>query len=186
MAVKVVIGAIWPSFYTLHNTLPESSGIELNTFIGLIIFAAVSYVLLLIPPERYRKPFVVGSVLITITVISIFIWALAKEGGGGPLLSHPSELSGVVPLSGGSNIGWCMAYGVSAIIGGISAGIMNMSDFTAFASYPRAQIVSQVVAAPAVMIISALIGMIVTSCAAGFYPDEPLVRLGPSVRAGAS
>ncbi|KAJ2995440.1 hypothetical protein NUW54_g7386 [Trametes sanguinea] len=28
MSVKVVIGAIWPSFYTLKNTLPESAGIE--------------------------------------------------------------------------------------------------------------------------------------------------------------
>ena len=27
--VKIVIGAIWPSFYNLHNTLPESTGIEL-------------------------------------------------------------------------------------------------------------------------------------------------------------
>ena len=25
---KVVIGAIWPSFYTLKNTLPENAGIE--------------------------------------------------------------------------------------------------------------------------------------------------------------
>ena len=79
------------------------------------------------------------------TVFAMFIWALAKEGGGGPLLSQPSQLSGVDPLSGGSQLGWAMAYGVSSTIGGICAGILNQSDYTRFATYPRAQIISQLV-----------------------------------------
>ncbi|KAI0822158.1 NCS1 nucleoside transporter family [Trametes gibbosa] len=174
-SVKVVIGAIWPSFYTLHNTLPESAGIELNDLIGTLIFAGISLPLLLVPPEFYRKPFLVGSIIITITTFSMFVWALAKEGGGGPLLSNPSELSGAEPLGSGAKLGWAMAYGISSTIGGISAGILNQSDYTRFASYPRAQILSQLVVVPVSSIIIALIGVVVTSCAAGFFPDDGLL-----------
>ncbi|KAI0631663.1 NCS1 nucleoside transporter family [Trametes polyzona] len=174
-SVKVVIGAIWPSFYTLRNTLPANAGIELNDLIGTLVFAAISLPLLLVPPEFFRKPFLVGSVVITITTFCMFVWALAKEGGGGPLLSHPSELSGVEPLSSGSKLGWAMAYGVSSTIGSICAGILNQSDYTRFASYPRAQIISQLVVVPVSSIIIALIGVVVTSCAAGFFPDDGLL-----------
>ncbi|KAH9895754.1 NCS1 nucleoside transporter family [Cubamyces lactineus] len=175
MSVKVVIGAIWPSFYTLRNTLPESTGIETNDLIGILIFAALSVPLMLVPPEHFRKPFLIGSIVITITTFSIFVWAVAKEGGGGPLLSHPSKFSGVQPLTGGAKLGWAMAYGVSSTIGSICAGILNQSDYTRFASYPRAQIVSQLVIVPVSSITIALFGVIVTSCAADFYPDEGLL-----------
>ncbi|RPD58302.1 NCS1 nucleoside transporter family [Lentinus tigrinus ALCF2SS1-7] len=174
-SVKVVIGAIWPSFYALHNTLPASAGIELNDLVGILIFAFISFPLLLVPPEHFRKPFLYGSIIMTVAVFAIFIWALAKEGGGGPLLNHPSQLSGVEPLTGGTKLGWAMAYGISSTIGGISAGILNQSDYTRFAAYPSAQIISQLVIVPLSSVIIALVGVIVTSCAAGFYPDDGLL-----------
>ncbi|KAI0641784.1 NCS1 nucleoside transporter family [Trametes meyenii] len=174
-SVKVVIGAIWPSFYTLRNTLPENTGIELNDLIGILVFAALSLPLMFVPPEHFRKPFLVGSVIITITTFSMFVWAMAKEGGGGPLLSQPSQLSGVEPLSGGARLGWAMVYGITSTIGSICSGILNQSDYTRFASYPRAQIISQLVVVPVSSVIVALFGVIVTSCAAGFYPEEPLL-----------
>ncbi|KAI0699509.1 NCS1 nucleoside transporter family [Cerioporus squamosus] len=174
-SVKVVIGAIWPSFYTLHNTLPENAGIGLNDLIGILIFALISFPLLFIPPEHFRKPFFCGSIVMIVAVFSIFVWALAKEGGCGPLLNHPSELSGVEPLSGGSKLGWAMAYGVSSTIGSTSGGILGQSDFTRFAAYPRAQIISQLLMVPLSTVIISLVGVIVTSCAAGFYPNDGLL-----------
>ena len=148
---------------------------RLNDLIGVLIFAAISVPLMLVPPEHFRKPFLVGSIIITITMFTMFVWALAKEGGGGPLLSHPSELTGVTPLSGGSKLGWAIAYGCSSTIGSICAGILNQSDYTRFATYPRAQIVSQLVIVPVGSILVAFFGVIVTSCAAGFYPDAGLL-----------
>lgn len=143
--------------------------------IGILIFAFISFPLFLVPPEHFRKPFLYGSIIMTVATFSIFIWALAKEGGGGPLLTHPSELSGVQALSGGSKLGWAMAYGVSSTIGSTSAGILNQSDFTRFAAYPRAQIVSQLIIVPLSVVVIAFVGVIVTSCAAGFYPDDGLL-----------
>ena len=129
----------------------------------------------MIPPEYFRKPFLFGSIIITIAIFSIFVWAIAKEGGAGPLLSHPGELSGVKPLSTGSQLGWAMAYGVSSTVGGTSAGILNQGDYSRFAAYPRAQIISQLLFVPLSNVTVSLIGVIVTSCAAGFYPDDGLL-----------
>ena len=149
--------------------------LRLNDLIGIILFAFISIPLLVVPPEHFRKPFLFGSIIMSITVICIFIWALAKEGGGGPLLTNPSALSGVTPITSSTELGWAMAYGISSTLGGICAGILNQSDYTRFASYPRAQIMSQLLVVPINSVIIALIGLIVTSCAAGFYPDEGLL-----------
>lgn len=123
-----------------HTSL--TGNCRLNDLIGILIFSSISAPLLTVPPEFYKKPFMVGSILMTIATFSIFIWALAKEGGGGPLLRHPNMFSGAAPLSG-SQLGWAMVYGVSSTIGSISAGILNQSDYTRFATHPRAQIVTR-------------------------------------------
>ena len=52
---------------------------------------------------------------------------------------------------------------------------MIRANYTRFASYPRAQLVSQLVVVPVSSAIISLIGVVVTSCAAGFYPDEGLL-----------
>ncbi|KAM5530588.1 hypothetical protein V8D89_015747 [Ganoderma adspersum] len=174
-SVKVVIGSIWPSFYRLRNTLPPDAGIETNDLIGILVFAVISIPLMVVPPEYYRKPFLFGSIIMTVATFAIFIWALAKEGGGGPLLTHPSQFSGVQPLTGSTELGWAMAYGISSTIGSISAGILNQSDYTRFAAYPKAQILSQLIIVPLSSVIIALFGVIVTSCAAGFFPDDGLL-----------
>ena len=130
---------------------------------------------MVVPPEYYRKPFLFGSIIMTVATFAIFIWALAKEGGGGPLLTHPSQFSGVQPLTGSAELGWAMAYGISSTIGSISAGILNQSDYTRFAAYPKAQILSQLIIVPLSSVIIALFGVIVTSCAAGIFPDDGLL-----------
>ncbi|EJU00535.1 NCS1 nucleoside transporter [Dacryopinax primogenitus] len=169
-SVKVVIGAIWPSFYTLPNTLPPSANMELNDFIAFIIFTVISLPLIYIPPEYYRKPFLGASISITITAFTILIWALAKEHGGGPMLTAASQVSGVVAPTG-SKLGWAFVYGINTVIGGICAGILNQSDYTRFAVKPTDQIWSQAIIVPVASSLTAFIGIIVTSCAAGFYPD---------------
>jgi NCS1 family nucleobase:cation symporter-1 len=37
-AVRVMLGAIWPSFLSLKNTIPASQGIETNTMISFFLF----------------------------------------------------------------------------------------------------------------------------------------------------
>ncbi|KAF5374310.1 hypothetical protein D9758_004636 [Tetrapyrgos nigripes] len=161
-SVKVVIAAIWPSFLTMKNTLPTSASMETNDFIATMIFWLVSLPLLAIPPEYYKVPLRYATLSITVTAFAMFIWALAKEGGGGPLLSDPTRFMG-------------LDNGITTQIANISAGILNQSDYTRFARKPGDQIMSQIICVPIMSILTALVGVICTSCAAGFYPDEELL-----------
>ncbi|KAK7024500.1 hypothetical protein VNI00_016252 [Paramarasmius palmivorus] len=174
-SVKVVIAAIWPSFLTMKNTLPASAAMETNDLIAVMIFWTLSLPLLLVPPEVYRVPFKYATVSITVTAFVLLIWALAKEGGGGPLLKDPAGVTGVTSVPKGSELAWTMILGITTNIGGISSGILNQSDYSRFARKPGDQFLSQLLCVPVMAILTALIGIICTSCAAGFYPDEPLL-----------
>ncbi|KAJ5973204.1 hypothetical protein N7481_010414 [Penicillium waksmanii] len=78
-AVRVMIGAIWPSYLTLHNDIPESQGITTNTMIGFLIFWIVQLPFLCLHPNRLRWLFTVKSVLVPIAWIAILIWAFVAE-----------------------------------------------------------------------------------------------------------
>ncbi|KAF5374309.1 hypothetical protein D9758_004637 [Tetrapyrgos nigripes] len=173
-STKVVIAAIWPSFLTMKNTLPESAHMETNDCIAVIVFWVASLPWLIIPPEYYRVPFRFGSFSITVTAFTLLAWCLAKEGGAGPLISNSSRFINV-PEPKGSELGWKMMLGVTTQIGGICAGIMNQSDYTRFARKPGDQLVSQLICVPIVSSLTNFIGLLCTSCAAGFYPDEGLL-----------
>ena len=53
--------------------------------------------------------------------------------------------------------------------------ILNMSDYTRFASKPTDQVLSQLVVVPVMGTLTCLIGIICTSTAAEFYPSEGLL-----------
>ncbi|KAJ7082975.1 NCS1 nucleoside transporter family [Mycena epipterygia] len=174
-SVKVVIAALWPSFLTMKNTLPESTAMETNDCIAMIVFWVISLPLLAVPPEYYKTPFRYATLSITVTALAMLVWALAKEGGGGPLISDPAVFLGVDNVPRGSELAWKMILGITTNIGGICAGILNQSDYSRFARKPGDQILSQIVCVPIMSVMTALIGVICTSCATGFYPDEELL-----------
>ncbi|KAJ7465096.1 NCS1 nucleoside transporter family [Mycena latifolia] len=159
-SMKVVIAALFPGFLTMKNTLPETVAMETNDCIAMMIFWVISLPLLVIPPENYKRPFRYATISVTISVFAIFVWAVSKEGGGGPL---------------GSELAWKIVLGITTNIGSISAGILNQSDFSRFARKPGDQILSQIVCVPIMSVLTATIGLICTSCAAGFYPEEALL-----------
>lgn len=92
--------------------------------VGFVIFWAISLPLLAVRPERYRIPALISSIAVTISVIALLIWALAKEGGGGPLLYQTQKTTGIAPLKG-AKLGWAMARGVTTTIGGWAGGVSS-------------------------------------------------------------
>ncbi|KAL7415618.1 NCS1 nucleoside transporter family [Mrakia frigida] len=171
---KNMIGAIWPQFYRMRNHFPASANMETNDFIAFVIFWTISLPLLAIRPERYRIPALISSIAVTISVIALLVWALAKEGGGGPLFYDTHKTTGVAALKG-SKLAWTMARGVTTTIGGWAGGIMYQSDFSRYARRSGDQIMGQIFIIPVCLILGSFIGVVVTSCAAGFYPDEGLL-----------
>lgn len=73
---------------------------------------------------RYRIPALVSSFLVTVAAFCVFIWAVAKQGNGGPLFSNPEAIYGVGHLKGGA-LGWvmmrCITSGIGAWSGGVGA-----------------------------------------------------------------
>ncbi|KAG1731543.1 hypothetical protein EDB19DRAFT_1737193, partial [Suillus lakei] len=87
---------------------------ETNDFVSFIIFWVVCLPLLLLKPEScvlvnfsvmpalnhatangYRVPAMIAAVLVLIATLAVFLWAIVKQGNGGPLFSNPEAVYGV-------------------------------------------------------------------------------------------
>src|SRR5699024_286438 len=62
-------------------------------------------------------------------------------------------------------VGWGVMYGITAILGAWGSGTLGQSDWTRYANRRFAPTVSQLVAAPLTITVTAIIGVIVTSAA---------------------
>ncbi|GJE93540.1 NCS1 nucleoside transporter family [Phanerochaete sordida] len=172
--VKVLIGSLWPSFYNMKNHFPSDIGMETNDFVGFIIFYVLSVPIFMLKPERYRLPAILSSFAAIVAAFSIFIWALAKQRGGGPLFSAPAAVTGV-PRLRGAQLGWVMMRCITSGIGGWAGGILYQSDFSRYARRSGDQLWGQIFAIPVCLLGSNILGIVATSCARGFYPEEPLL-----------
>ncbi|KAI0734021.1 permease for cytosine/purines, uracil, thiamine, allantoin-domain-containing protein [Fomitopsis betulina] len=130
----------------------------LKDFIGMIIYYLLFITIMHIPPERLQRPFVVSSIMFSGTLIGLLVWAVSNVHGPGPLFKGEGE-----PANG--SIGWAMMFGITAILGSWGGGTLGQSDWTRYANRPYAPTLSQLIAAPFTIIVSATIGIIVTSCA---------------------
>lgn len=65
--------------------------------------------------------------------------------------------------SSADNVGWAFMFGITAILGAWGAGTLGQSDWTRYANRKFAPTLSQLVAAPITIAVTATIGIIVTS-----------------------
>ncbi|WVQ78565.1 NAD(P)H:quinone oxidoreductase, type IV [Cryptococcus sp. DSM 104549] len=173
--LKVLIGSMAPGIYTMKNVMPASTGMTSADFLCFALFTIITIPCLLIPPERLHRPMVVVASCSTITALTLFIYSLARAGGGGPLLkSDGLKLVGVQPAKG-SALAWAIFHGISTSLGGVCAGILNMSDYTRFAQRPNDPLVSQAIVTPIVGVLTAVIGIVCASSAAANYPTTKLL-----------
>ena len=57
-AVRVILGAIiGKPFIELKNTIPESSSVETVSIISFVVYLAIFWPILLLPPEKMQLPF---------------------------------------------------------------------------------------------------------------------------------
>lgn len=70
------------------------------------------------------------------------------------------------------NVGWAFMFGITAILGAWGAGTLGQSDWTRYAKRKNAPTLSQLVAAPITIAITAIIGIIVTSAAKDILGGE--------------
>lgn len=167
--LKVFFTALWPSFANLDTELAGGS-MMVSDFVAFFLFIVSCLPLMILSPEKYKRPFLIASSTVATTVFVLLIWSMVRAGGGGALLSDVSGVSGVKPAKG-SKLGWAFVAAVTANIGGIATHMFSQSDYTRYARKPGDQVLAQLVMVPLGTIIVACIGIICTSCAAQLYPE---------------
>ncbi|KAJ5194491.1 Permease cytosine/purines uracil thiamine allantoin [Penicillium cf. griseofulvum] len=70
-AVRVMLGAIWPSYLDIPNHIPESQGITTNGMVGLLLFWLLQVPFLCMHPDKLRWLFTVKSILVPISWLAI-------------------------------------------------------------------------------------------------------------------
>ncbi|RDW72943.1 hypothetical protein BP6252_06850 [Coleophoma cylindrospora] len=188
-AIKIVLGAvIGPKYAFMSNTLPASANVDTCSLVSFFIFLVVFFPCLFVPPEKLQMPLRIAFIMIVCNIFGMLIWAVRTAGGAGSLMSTG-------PTESGSMLSWNTVYGIQAILGLWSGGIVGQSDWTRYAKTQNASIFGQGVTAPLTIIITALCGVIITSATYEIYgqyfwnPFELLlhvqsVSMTPAARAG--
>lgn len=76
----------------MANTLPESAGIDTQQLIGFVIFIIVFTSLMFIHPTKLQPLLFFSQIMIGLTILGLFIWAMAKNGGAS-ILPPAKEIS---------------------------------------------------------------------------------------------
>lgn len=197
-ACRVLVGAIIPGFVngSLSHEISVSSHLQKNDLISIFIFLAIYVLLILfVPPEKMQFPFALSFVAFSGTMIGLIAWSMSNTHGNiGPLFY---ETRG----SGKMSTGWMVMQGITSVVGTWSGGSLSQSDWTRFSKTKYAPVGSQFVGAPIIIVITSLIGIIVTSASGlvfgletsaphpwnpinlladiqNFYHDSPRARAG--------
>ncbi|KAM0719741.1 hypothetical protein Q7P37_003874 [Cladosporium fusiforme] len=181
--VFLMIRAIWPSWDDYRadgskNTMSQSSGTDTAYFVSFFLFWLGSLPFLWFPVHKLRHLFTVKSYVAPTAGIALFIWAIVRAKGLGPIVDRPA-------LVGGSELAWGIITGIMSAIANFATLIVNDPDFSRFARTPKDALWSQLFTIPISFALTSFIGIIVSSSAAVIYGDpvwSPLELLGNFLR----
>ena len=125
-AVRVMIGAIWPSFLDIRNGIRPGEGITTTGMVGFVVYWVLQLPFLCIRPDRVRWVFLAKAVLVPVAWIAILIWAFVAEGGGGMFDQNDQE-----ELSG-SRYSWSFLASMTSVLGSFATTSVNQSDFSRY------------------------------------------------------
>ncbi|KAK5322511.1 uracil permease [Exophiala xenobiotica] len=159
--VTLMIRAIWPSFYTLHNGIP-GSGTNTRDFVGFFIFWVGSLPAIWFPVHKIRHLFTVKAYFVPVAGIAFFGWAIGRAHGIGPIVRQPAT-------SHGSDLAWGWIAGIMSSIANFATLIVNDADFARFAGKPKDALWSQLFTIPIGFAVTSFIGIIVSSSSKVIY-----------------
>jgi NCS1 family nucleobase:cation symporter-1 len=170
-----MIRAIWPSYNTIPNGIPESSGVTTRDFVSFFIFWLLSLPALWFPVHQLRHLFTAKSIYSPIAAIAFFAWSISRANGLGPIV-HQSH------TAHGSTLAWAVVKALMSCMGNFAALIMNDPDFSRFARKPKDALWAQLFTIPIGFGITSFIGIIASSSSAVIFGGDaiwnPLDLLG--------
>ncbi|KAL7908463.1 permease for cytosine/purines, uracil, thiamine, allantoin domain-containing protein [Trichoderma velutinum] len=152
-ATRVTLGAIIPGLAHMRNSFSESSHLATNDFIGLVIWMCAFIPAILIKPEKLQIPFVICFFLFCGSCFGILIWSVSTAKGVGELFHQKTDAT---------NIGWAFMFGITAVLGAWGSGTLGQSDWTRYAKTKHSPTLSQLIATPLTITVTAVIGIIAT------------------------
>ncbi|MCJ1313003.1 hypothetical protein MMC25_006679 [Agyrium rufum] len=123
--VRVMLGAIWPSFLTLPNHIPVEQGITTNTMVSFFLFFLIQLPFLYMHPNNLRWLFMAKSIIVPIAWIAILIWAFRSTDGGGDIFDQK-------PTTSGSAYSWAYLASMTSVIGNYATLSVNQADFSRY------------------------------------------------------
>jgi nucleobase:cation symporter-1, NCS1 family len=163
--VYLMIASIWPSYGTRASlTKGVALGGTVNYIISFVIFWLISLPFIWFPVHKIRHLFTVKAVVAPIAGISLFIWALVRAGGAGPIIHQKSTAHG-------SNLAWGVISGIMSAVSNFATLIVNAPDFSRFARKPSDALLPQLITIPMGFGLTSFIGIIVGSSSAVIYPS---------------
>ncbi|KAK9900702.1 hypothetical protein P389DRAFT_208145 [Cystobasidium minutum MCA 4210] len=168
LSLKVVIGAVIPSFTTMHNSF--SSSLPTNDFICLIIFLAICIVGQAYPPDAWRTIGKVAAVFTVVTFVTIVSLCCSEAGGVGPLWKEPYSYVGISEKPSSSQVIWSAFLTVSIM--SAHGNIMYQPNYTRFAKSRMSPIPAQLVTTLVFELCVTLFGILAASAAVSVFPEE--------------
>ncbi|ORY17819.1 permease for cytosine/purines, uracil, thiamine, allantoin-domain-containing protein [Clohesyomyces aquaticus] len=149
--------AIWPSFINFPNHLPADAGIDSAGLLCVFLYWFLQTGLALMPIQKLRVLFWVKGVIVPPTFFALFLWAVIKTKGGGPLVTGKAQITSTY-----MNTAYSALTGLNVMIGLFSSLAVNMPDFGRF-SKNRLAGGHQFMALPIIGTLGALTPIFVTS-----------------------
>jgi NCS1 family nucleobase:cation symporter-1 len=165
-----MISSIWPSFKNgpggIKNGIPNS-GTNTRDFIAFFIFWLCSLPAIWFPVHKIRHLFTVKAIVVPTAGVILFIWAIVRARGIGPIVKQGNT-------SHGSKLAWGMVTGIMSAIANFATLIVNDPDFARFARKPRDALWSQLLTIPLGFAVTSFIGIIVSSSSTVIFAGEPI------------
>ncbi|KAK9421706.1 hypothetical protein SUNI508_05636 [Seiridium unicorne] len=164
LAANIVLSAIFPSFRNLANTIPESSAITTKQLIGFIIYIIIFTSMMFIHPSKLSKYVWISQAWVTITMVSLFIWAMSQN--------HGASFLGPSKTITSSERSFRILQAISAVAGSWTGSCIRQADWTRYTKSRTAVAANQLITGPIAGIVCATMGIAVTSAMASLYPGS--------------
>ncbi|HJS43893.1 MAG TPA: NCS1 family nucleobase:cation symporter-1 [Gemmatimonadales bacterium] len=155
-AIYKLIEVLWPGIATLPQMLPAFVGLNTGEFLCFMVFWAMNVWVVLRGMDSIKHLETWGSPFLLAVGAALFIWALVRAGGLGPMLENPGGRS-----AGPTGSVW--GAGLTSAVAFWGTMALSIPDFSRYARSQRDQIVGQAVGLPATMALFAFIGAAVTN-----------------------
>ena len=187
-AIYKLLEVLWPGIATLPGFLPGFVGLGTGEFLCFMLFWGINVWIVLRGMDSIKFLETWGSPFLLVVGVALFVWALVRAGGIGPMLENAGgqalKDSHTVAVGRTGGLGGVFGAGLTSAVAFWGTMALSIPDFSRFARSQRDQVIGQAVGLPGTMAVFAFIGAAVTSATAVIFgtriadPVALLARIG--------